>query len=244
MKRLLCAFALAASLVAAALPASAAITVTEIGNNNAAAGGTTLAITTTADCPAGSVLVLATQDSNNITISSVVDGATNTYTAGMATTSTSTRTQFWWVLNNKLLSSGSAITVTWSSTTGTKLLAAACVQGATSRDQAGPGATGSSTAPTITTGSIGISGSQTAIVVGYTGIQSGASDSFTPATGFTPLTSVLNSSALRWSYQIVSSGAAVTYAPTLGTSRAWGVNYLVLKTISPCGGLLLLGAGC
>jgi hypothetical protein len=100
------------------------------------------------------------------------------------------------------------------------------VSGCAAPDIKGNGATGSSTAPTMSTGALGWTSE---IVLGMTHVSAGAGDSFTEAGGFASNSASLNADALRWAYQIVASNAGVTYAPTLGTSRTWGVNTLTFS---------------
>ncbi|MBV8799758.1 MAG: hypothetical protein JO208_08130, partial [Alphaproteobacteria bacterium] len=61
------------------------------------------------------------------------------------------------------------------------------------------------------------------IICGYL-VMSGAGDTFTNTTGFSPLTQVSNSATLNWEYKIISDFSQQTCAPTLGTSRTWGAN--------------------
>ena len=220
--------------------ADAAIgTPTQLGANNAASGATTLVLTTAADSAAGNLIVVFTGSSGGAATNSITDSAGNSYVAGLSV-SGGARFRPFHAINAKALPSGGTITVTFSSTSATKYVGAVSVSGVSAIDQEGAGATATSTAPTITSTALK---SSSEIVFGMLEVSSGAADSFTEASGWTSNMAITNGSALRWAYKIVSSNSAVTYAPTLGTSRQWAVN---VKAFQPqaCGSMPLLGVGC
>lgn len=216
--------------LAFALPArGAGLAITNIGNNSAAAGSNTLAITTTGACPAGNQIVVFAGVTTAITISSVADDHSNTYGLSGAVSLASARQKFGTSnpkQNTAGLPTGSAITVTYSTTTGTKLAAAACILGVqaigNTADTDGTGTTGTGTAPSMTVPNPPISNGEI-IVCGYL-VTTGAGDTFTNTAGFSPLTQVSNVSTLNWEYKIISDFSQQTCAPTLGTSRVWGAS--------------------
>ena len=196
----------------------------QLGSAAGAAGSTAQSLTTTVDSPAGNTIVVLAGLNTTNTINSVTDSAGNTYVAGLGyTDGANFRQRPFWCSNALDLPSGGTITVAFQTTGGVKLAAAVSVSGLAAADTQAAGATGTSTAPTIATGALGWPNE---IVFGMLTVKSGAADTITEASGFTSNSPVLMTNALRWAWQIVASGAGVTYAPTLGTSRLWGVNTL------------------
>lgn len=203
-----------------------------LGTASAASGSTTLALTTTNTALAGSIVVVFTAATGSASPTSVADAAGNTYVGGTAVANGTGKSRQFYTFVTSTLSSGQAITVTYSGTGGSKLASAATISGLAARDASGAGAFGTSTAPSIATGSLSWPAE---IVLGYTQVSGGAGDSFTESPGFTSLASVLSTDALRAAYQIVSQAASVTYAPTLGTSRTWGANLLTFSAQDTAG---------
>ena len=200
-----------------------------LGATNAAAGALTLALTTTATAPAGGLIVVVCSGSQGSNITGCTDSAGNTYTANglPATFSNGTgKSHLFWSFNAIVLPSGGTITVTFAVVTPIKNMAAVSVTGCAAANLIGAGALGTSTAPTIGTGVLGWPNE---IVFGLTQVSAGSADGFTEASGFTSLASSLNSDGLHWAYQVTTANASLTYAPTLGTSRTWGVNTLTFS---------------
>ena len=196
----------------------------QLGAATGAAGSMTLALMTSVDSPAGNTIVVLVGDTAANTVNSLSDSAGNTYVAGLSySDGTNFRLRPFWCLNALDLPSGGAITATFASTAQSKLMGAVSVSGLAAADTQGAGATGTGTAPSIATGALGWPAE---IVFGMLNVKAGAGDAFTEAPGFTSNTPALSTAALRWAWQIVTSNAGVTYAPTLGTSRLWGVNTL------------------
>lgn len=193
----------------------------QLGSASAAAGSTTLTLTTTADSPAGNTIVVFAGDSGAVGVNAVTDSAGNSYTVGTLFSGTSGKGRPFHCLNAARLGAGGAITATFSATGAAKLMSAVSVGGVAAPDVEGAGATGTSTTPSLASGTLGHGGE---IVFGLAVIVLGASDAFTESAGFTGNTAALNGAALRWTWRIVSTGAGVTYAPSLGTSRTWAVN--------------------
>jgi hypothetical protein len=209
---------------------AAGLSIANIGNNSAAAGAATLDITTTAACPAGNAATLLTAVIANVAINTTTDSTGNAWNAGQSITLSGTsarqRLQFLSARLNAGLPVGATITANYAATTGIKLAAAACIFGAMvvgnpAETEIAP-ATGTSTSPSLVMTTPALSPAEIDICA-YT-VLTGAGDTFTNTTGFSALQRVNNSSAINWEYKIVSDFNAVTCAPTLGTSRTWGVS--------------------
>jgi hypothetical protein len=228
MKRLLTFFCL---LLPLAAPAQAGpLSIVDIGNNSAATGSATLAVTTTAACPAGNAVAVFTGVIANVGINAVTDSAGSTYSQGTSITLSGSvarqRLQFANARNNGGLPIGSTITANYAATTGIKLAAAACISGAMSvgnpADVEATPTTGTGTSPSLPITNPPLSPAEIDICAYL--VASGAGDTFTNTSGFSPLARVNNSAALDWEYKITSDFSQQTCAPTLGTSRTWGVN--------------------
>lgn len=218
-----------------------------LGAASAAAGSTTLPITTGAACPAGSMIVVFSASNTTSTPNSAADSAANPYNNNtLLTLSGSTGRQRLMFAKPRAVASlpaGGTITITYASTAGTKLSAAACVAGgqvlgASLNDADPAGATGTGTAPAIATPAL--ASPAQIVFCGYL-LPTGAGDAFTPTPGFTELTGVQSTAALRWEYQIVASAAPVACAPTLGTSQVWGAS--VVSYLQTQGVRAMTGAG-
>lgn len=194
-----------------------------LGTASAASGSTSLVLTTTATAPAGSVIVVFACATTGVNPTGCADGASNGYVTGASVYTGTGRSRTFASVNVATLASGSSLTVTFGSTGGAKLMSAAAITGLAARDISGAGASGTGTAPSIASGALGWPAE---IVLAYVQASGGAADGFTEAAGFTTLSSVTQIDALRSAYAIVATTAAVTYAPTLGTSRNWGANVL------------------
>ena len=198
-----------------------------LGAANAAGGvATTLVLTTAANAPAGGLIVVACSGSQTASINSCTDSAGNTYSSVATLANGTGKSRMFWSFNAIALSVGGTITVTYGATTPTKNMAAVSITGCAAINLQGAGVLGTSTAPAITTGVLGWPNE---IVVVLTQVSAGSADTFTEAAGFTSLSSSLNSDGLHWAWQITMANASITYAPTLGTSRTWGVNTLTFS---------------
>ncbi len=229
-------------------PADAAgLSIANIGNNRAAAGAATLDITATSACPAGNAVIVFVGVIANVAINAQTDSVGHTWSQGQSLTLTGTSArQRFEVLAARLnagIPSGATLTSNYGGTTGIKLAAAACISGAMVLGQpfeteASP-ATGTSTTPSLTITNPPVSPAEI-VICGYV-VVTGAADTFTNSSGFSPLTRVNSTSALNWEYKITSDFSQQTCAPTLGTSRTWGVEgrgYLQTQ-----GSRALLGVG-
>ena len=194
----------------------------QIGATANGTSATTLVITTTTASPAGAAIIVAIGFANfATTVTGVTDSAGNTYTIGTLASGTNTRGYFAFSANTLALASSGTITITFAGAVTIKGACAVSVVGLSSApaDTEGAGATGTSTAPTITSAALS---QPDEIVFGLTVINNGFTDTFTEDGNFTSDTVAKASGiAVRSAYQIVSATTAVTYAPTLGTSRTW-----------------------
>jgi hypothetical protein len=116
-----------------------------------------------------------------------------------------------------------------------KLLVFVGVPGAGAKDK-GPTSgccTATSTAPQITTATLGAPGVD--IILSSTQVASSAGDAYTADAGFINLCNneLSGTRAQHIDYKIVSSTNPVTIAPTLGTSRSWILNYWAFMATDP-----------
>lgn len=140
---------------------------------------------------------------------------------------------------------GGQITLTYNATTGVKLAAAACVTGlmltgggngtggGVSDQVNNVGATGTSTAPSFSGGTL-LSSSE--IIVGGVVLPTGVAATYTEASGYTPISNVTNIGGLWWAYKLSADTSAPTYAPTISPTQVWGDNiatYQAARTDPP-----------
>lgn len=206
----------------------------KVCGGNSASGSTTLIVTVTQTTTAGDAIgVWVTSNANNLT--GVTDSKGNTYTQAGTTAVNGTLAGAWFVALNtaKLTASTDTITLTCSGTGGAKALTAAGCSGllaAGAVDQTPTPTTGSSTAPSITSGTLG-----QANELCLTGETHGASGSaITWGNSFTSLDSQHAPSAefANDAYLVVSSTSAVTSSATI-TAAAWGMALVTLKFSVP-----------
>jgi len=231
-------------------PASAALSSTDIGTIGGTTSQSATVLTTSGACAAGATAVLAVGWVNVNTTATISDSAGgNTWTGTKVGASLTYGYIYSSVLTNGIANGGS-VTATWGSNVTIKSLSLVCVTGASTTDQNLSGATGSSTAPTETTGTLGQAAE---IVFGMVVVNNGYADTFTEDTTNGTYTSdavATSSSGIKThlAHQIVSVTTAKTYAPTLGTSRTWTET---IKTFKDAGSapsylpnnLTMMGAG-
>lgn len=203
----------------------------------APSSSSTLVLHTTADSPAGNAIAVFAGTGANLTITSVTDSAGNTYTGGTSVQNVSNDSTVrpFWVFNAAHLPAGGTITVTYSGSSSDQQVSAISVGGvltSSALDTQGAGVKGTGTAPSSSTGTLA---SSSEIVLGFTHVHVGASDTFTEVAGFTSNTLAGSGagSGLHSAYKIVSATTSVTYNPTLGTSRDYTSNVLSFKGASP-----------
>jgi hypothetical protein len=208
---------------------------------------TTGTITTGADCPSASLVVVATGDGGTgSSANSVSDGASNSYIGLTLTAVTSTaKLRFFYVkpFSMSHLANGSPITVTFSNTTTGVWAQAWCVSGILATS-GGPldidtGASGAATNPTITTAALAQAGEMVFSEV----VDSSTADTYTPSSGMTDISAISTTGGARGfhvDYMIVNAATALTIAPSFSNStRNWGLNVVTFKG-APGGGSLLL----
>jgi hypothetical protein len=215
--------------------------------SNAASGSTTLQVTVTQTTTAGdAIAVWVTSNGNNIGSNAVTDSQGNTYTQASTTVVQGALNGAWYVaLNTTQLASGTDwIKLTCTSTSGAKTLQAvgsSNIVTASAVDVTPTPTTGSSTSPSITSGTLAQS-SELVLAGLVTGSAAG-----TPAWN-SPF-SALGSSQQQGANQIasvstdiVSATSSVTASATI-TSTTWGAVLLSLKASSGVATAFSPGAG-
>ena len=239
----ICAVVASVSLVATEAGAAGYIlTPTLLGTATTTGTVSTATIVTTGSASVPSEIVCAVGVSGNIAPNTITDSAGNTYTA-LATASNVPRVRFFRAPVTASLPVASTQTITYASSTNANHNAECYVfSGVIDATDSNPfpQTRAGSTAPSVT-GTAPFS--VYTIAFGSVGVSSGVGDSFTEASGWTSLNLVNGSSfALHVAYQITFNHVTPTYAPTLGTSRAWtaalasfdGVCSLATAGSGPC----------
>lgn len=237
---------LVAALAAFASPALAAIgTPVLIGQNvGITLVSTQLVVTTTQLAPAGDRLVMAVRGRSSTP--SVVDCNGNTWTLDKTYAPTSTHIEFWSLTLAANLPSGCAITLTWGSPTGSKLVFVVDISGIVATPvKAGAGATGSSNlatialstvspAPTISICEAAVTSSGTAVIT--------ADGSYTRIGSQT----VGGTDEMTLDFRQLATTAGGNCAPGIDSTQTWLVNYIAYgpAATSTCvSGLTTTGAG-
>jgi len=240
-----------AALVALALcaaPARAAIgTPVPLGSFNSSSGGTTAPITTGSSVAAGSLIfAIGSIAGGGGVMSGTADTTNPTYANAQTCAPENTFSDgLWYVPNATTLPSGDTVTITFNANQVLMGLAVADTGLLTSPlDKVGGCSLGYSSTPSLSTGTLSQANE---LVIGEVMVEGGQGQTFTEAPGFTTGGNVaLTSSAIiHWAYEIVSSTASVTYAPTLDTTRAYVANVYSFKGIAPNAShtLMLMGGG-
>lgn len=205
----------------------------EVGSGGNDAGGTSVNITTTANIPAGSLIVVFAGNeaggASNVLVSSISDGHSNTYASAKDNGEGNgpSNGAIWYSVTGNAVPSSSTITVTWAASTSS-LEASVCYftpTGTVTLDKVGAGSSGTSTAGT--TGATGTLTQADEVVVALIHADGGAGPTISGTTGtFTNLTarrsgSTSVSTALFPAYQIVSATTSLTYSGTLSASVNW-----------------------
>lgn len=192
---------------------------------------TPLSMTTTAAIPATAAIIVVTGSAVD-TASSVSDG-TNTYTALSNYAGTSAKLRVFYCANSAGLSSGSTVTVTWSNALTNHYQAVFYISNANTVAPIDALANSSVTSatPSLATGALGLADE---VVIGFFWAQSSGSEVWTEATGFTNMfeETVAGEAKFRAAYQVVSSTASVTYAPTVSISTALSMTVFSVKGVT------------
>lgn len=228
------------------------------------AAGTSSTFTTIADSPAGNAIFVAEAQaaSNFAGTPSCSDSAGNTYSLVNVTSLVGPPNEsvvLFYALSALHLPLGGTITVTDGVGSTRRLISGISVPGITALDVNPAGNTSAGTAaPSISTGTLA---QAEEIVLGFIGVSSGNSDTYTESAGFTSATAQgILTNKLHFAYQIVAATTSVTFAPTLGTSRPVAYNAVSFKgsigpitgagadtfadaALSSTGGVLVQGAG-
>lgn len=191
-----------------------------------------LPLTTTADIPAGSLIVVfvSISKSSTISVSSMSDTAGNSYSLARTSTwdlGTFITNEIWYKANATAMSSGGTITATLSATSGNdqSIQAAYVLNAAPSSplDKVNSASSGGSCAlPLPASGSTGTLTQANEIAFGFHGGYSNAATTptTTPSSGFSLGNNyIVNTrNANHYDYQIVSATTALNNNPTIGGS--------------------------
>lgn len=206
-----------------------AIVVTNIGTIQQAAGASAAVTVPASGVPAGALVIVIAGEDSLTPGGSVADTAGNTYSVGASKANVSGFGRIFYAWNVAALVSGNSITYT-KQTSGDKVAVSACyATGIQTTSDPIDGAftataSGSSTSPSVTSGTAAVSGE---LVVGASVALGRDIDTFTQDAAYsTPPTAINNAGAgsvnpLVAGGNLVNAGTgAKTYAPTI-TSRPW-----------------------
>lgn len=204
----------------------------QLGRGTNASPTNTLVVTDGNASPAGNLIVVFIGGGSvGATVSSVTDTAGNSYTIVDQYGWGQGQTALAYSENALALPAGGKITVVYS-TNEEQIAVALSIGGIASSgslDSHGNNTNQTGSSPSATTATL----SQAAeIVLGYTWVTSGASDTITQPSGFTGNLPAGGVSALQSGWQIVSSTGPVTYNPVLGTARTNTTNVVSFKATS------------
>lgn len=207
---------------------------------------TSIVLTTVANAPAGTPIIVLLDQHVATAASALVDSAGNTYTRVDADNQGGQK-ELWWTPNTAGLPSSGTITATMTSTRANMLACAApgLPGGAFASGAAAVANTftlPSTTPPAVL--SAPLSPSVEKLLIGWVELNTGAVDSeITDNDGWTEIDNGANAPLwhLHWAYKIIDAAttAAQTYAPTLSTSRAWVANIAVFD--GPAGAAPAIG---
>ena len=242
--------ALAALLCLWAGLAGAAIgTPTQLGVGTATNGN--ISITTGADAPPGSLIIVVASATNTHALSGVADNAGNcasAYSAAANSTQSGAVTLgVYYCLTTIDLPSGGVISVTLNSSHNMSATAFAVTTGiaASPLDKSGTIQTATS-GTSATSTSTGALSQAVEIVVGVLALDGGTSGGFTPGGSFSSIGGELaNSKGAYVAYQIVNSTSSVAWAPSWSGSTDWQSSVYSFKgaAASATKDNLLLGIG-
>jgi hypothetical protein len=207
---------------------------------------TTIVVTLTDSAAIGDLVCgwMVVQSSG--TLNSVTDTKGNTWTTRTAYTSGTSRYYFVDSVLTTALAIGDTISLVCSTGANRKFAVFQAINGqaASYFDQQGAGASGTSTTPSITTGTLAQADS---VIIGC--VYSSLSTLSVEDADYTWLNdAILDNRNLHSAYRIVNSTTADTYSPTISVSQSWDTNYIVYKlatTPPPSSGsqLALMGVG-
>lgn len=202
-------------------------------------GGTILPVSIAVDIPAGALIIVAAKSGDG-TGSPGLSGVTiggETFSLGTSAALGSQRLRFAFLSTAVGYSSGTNVTLTFTSAASARQAIVAYVTGiapptASALDIQGAGVIGTSTAPTVTTTDFGVT---EGIVFSALYINSAS----TTVTGepWSQVASIRtpDDRLLSLVYATHSNTAALTYAPTISSSQQWRLNYIAFKAAGSSG---------
>lgn len=212
------------------------ITVTDIGHNSNGTG-TTLAVSVpVAGIAAGALVLVAVQEGSTIVNGSVADSAGNTYTNDANATSGSNgiRLQLYRSVIATGLTSGQSITYTKHANnhaTGISAFYATSSTGwpASPLDLSPAGTTGTSTSPSITSGTPAAAGELFAAAAAWSATATFTQDSGHGWAVPFDVDTAQSSASIGGGNQVNAGTGALTFNPTLSASVAWGAVLVSYK---------------
>lgn len=232
-----------------------AISVTNIGVATAASGSNAQITVGVGGVPSGALIAASTEHrANNASSGSIADTPTNTYTeivgASLNATQTNGRGVLWYKENCAALSSGNTITYTppASATNAISAFYATGIATSGSLDTAVTNsATGSSTTPSVTSGTPGVSGELFVAAVA----QRGSSGTFTQDTTNSwaaPFNEASSGTAngdarINGGNQVNGGAGTITYAPSYTVTSPWAAFVAGFKASTTLNLLTLTGVG-
>jgi hypothetical protein len=225
---------LAAAALLAAWP-SRAITVTGLGNLPVTSAVTSVSLTTVADAPVGSLIIVGLAWSGATTMHGCSDTAGNTYAlAGGSFTSMAYFPYVCYAVVTTDLPTSSVITASWTTAKAVTIVAAVATGMATSTpyDVQGTAVSGTGTSLSVTSPPLNAANE---LALGLVA-ASATIGSHTPGTGFTNVEDPSNVVSLAMDYKPILGATpgttTVTYSPSWTTSRYYGGNIFTFKAMS------------
>lgn len=210
------------------------VSIVDLGGQGAGGGGAASVTVGSGGIPAGStIVVLGNSSAGNFSGTAVTDTAGNTYVLkGSSSYSAGSLAAIWVVQNCSALVSGNTITV--HVPVGQLSIAALALVGvpASSLDLTTTPTVGTSSTPSITSGTPTMAGE--IFVAGLAYVAVSPTTTFTQAAGWsTPFDSITASGVVQnlagGSRIQTGSAAPFTYAPSLSASNKWGLFLLTFK---------------
>ncbi|HSX35818.1 MAG TPA: alkaline phosphatase D family protein [Patescibacteria group bacterium] len=199
-----------------------------VASANQSVGALSFPITVTSATTTGDAIVIGA-GGGNANVNAVIDSQGNSYSKAASVTS-GQKCSVWVALNTTALTTSDTITLTYSATGASNaavILGCSGVATASAVDQVPTPTTGTSTSPSITTGTLS-QANELCVAVFQDGNGGGAPSGFG---SFTNLGTVHSGATSVWdtlAYQKVSSTTAVTASCTI-VSSAWSALLITLK---------------
>lgn len=202
--------------------------VAEVGQNYGSTSATTITFTSSRSVPVGTLVIMAVRGGGTVTVSSVSDSASNTWTE-LGKTTTANTVNVWYCVVTAEWTTSTVVTVTYSGTTGNRIVGAWAFDGAT-RPTTTVTTASAANVTALDSGNLSVPqyGS-----LAFSAISTNQTPTYTAPTGFTVLSVTSSATSLRGAYLIRSSMDAI------GTSWSWnatGSGGLVSGTFTPDGG--------